>query len=227
MAVALSLFASIFTLLGGFFALGLERRRGLVLGFSAGAVIGVALFDLLPEAAELAGRSAGAWVFVLAGVGYAAYHLLHRGAARFVRGGLGAVALTAHSFLDGLSIGISYQVSPAVGLVVAVGVMAHDLCDGINTVTVVARSGGGTQAARLWLFADAAAPVLGAVLGALLRLDDGSLGNVLALFSGFFLYIGATDLLPAGLRGESGLGPSLMVLAGMAVLLIAVRLASL
>src|SRR5215471_5854187 len=38
------------TMLGGLFALRLKDRLHLVLGFSAGAVIGVAFFDLLPEA---------------------------------------------------------------------------------------------------------------------------------------------------------------------------------
>ena len=38
------------TMLGGLFALSLKRRIAMVLGFSAGAVLGVAFFDLLPEA---------------------------------------------------------------------------------------------------------------------------------------------------------------------------------
>ena len=100
---------------GGFFALSLERRKALVLAFSAGAVIGVALFDLTPEAVELAGPSAGAAVFALVGAGYAAYHLIHRGAQRAAGGTLGAATLTLHSVLDGLSIGFSFQVSVAAG----------------------------------------------------------------------------------------------------------------
>lgn len=227
MAVAVSLFAGLFTLVGGFFVLGLEQRRSLVLGFSAGAVIGVALFDLVPEAANLAGPAADPAVFALVGIGYAAYHLLHRGAMRYARGGLGAATLTVHSFLDGLSIGFSFQVSAAAGTVVAIGVIVHDLCDGINTVTVVHRSGGSTLAARRWLFADAAAPVAGAAAGSLLQLGDSALGMVLALFGGFFLYIGASDLLPAAVQGERTFAASIMAVLGMGVLFAAVRLASL
>lgn len=227
MAVALSLFACLFTLLGGFSALRIDRRKALVLGFSAGAVVGVALFDLLPEALGLAGPKAGGAVFAVAGLGYAAYHLLNRGGARFARGTMGPATLTVHSFLDGLSIGFSFQVSLAAGIVVAIGVVVHDLCDGINTVTVVRRSGGDARVARRWLFADALAPIAGAVTGSLLRFGDGPLGLVLALFGGFFLYIGASDLLPAGLHDEADFVPALMAVLGMAVLFAAVRLASL
>ena len=41
------------TLLGGLLALRLRDKLHLILGFSAGAVIGVAFFDLLPEAIGL------------------------------------------------------------------------------------------------------------------------------------------------------------------------------
>jgi zinc transporter ZupT len=41
------------TFAGGLFALRLRDKLHLVLGFSAGAVIAVAFFDLLPEALEL------------------------------------------------------------------------------------------------------------------------------------------------------------------------------
>jgi len=46
------------TLIGGWVGISLRDRLHLVLAFSAGAVIGVAFFDLLPEAVELA-ASAG------------------------------------------------------------------------------------------------------------------------------------------------------------------------
>src|SRR5882757_3449866 len=44
------------TFAGGLFALQLKDKLHLVLGFSAGAVIAVAFFDLLPEALELGGK---------------------------------------------------------------------------------------------------------------------------------------------------------------------------
>jgi zinc transporter ZupT len=227
MAIAISLFAFAFTLMGGLFALRLKQRLGLVLGFSAGAVVGVALFDLVPEAVELASPST-ALALACVGAGYAAYHLLHRGAARLANTGtLGAATLVVHSFLDGLSIGVSFQVSAAVGVAVAIAVIVHDLCDGINVVTVVARSGGDIHARRRWLLIDAAAPVAGAASAYGFTLDDKPLGLALAIFAGFFLYIGASDLLPASARSDAGFAPALMAILGMAVLYAAVRLASL
>jgi zinc transporter ZupT len=50
MAVAVSIAAFCMTLLGGMFALRLKDRLHLILGYSAGAVIAVAFFDLIPEA---------------------------------------------------------------------------------------------------------------------------------------------------------------------------------
>ena len=52
LAIAVAAFVS--TLAGGLLALGLRDKLHLILGFSAGAVIGVAFFDLLPEAIDTA-----------------------------------------------------------------------------------------------------------------------------------------------------------------------------
>ena len=159
--------------------------------------------------------------------GFALYHLLHSAASQAARrGGLGAATLSVHSFLDGLSIGVAFKVSAAVGAVVAIAVVVHDVCDGINVVTVVRRGGGDARAARRWLVIDAVAPVLGAAAAGLLALQGAELGLALALFGGFFLYIGASDLLPASVTPEHRMGPALMTVIGMAVLYVAVRLAS-
>ncbi|MGH3131962.1 MAG: permease, partial [Gaiellaceae bacterium] len=47
-----------------------------------------------------------------------------------------------------------------------------------------------------WLTIDAAAPLLGAIVGASLHVSEESLGQLLAVYAGFFLFMGATDLLP-------------------------------
>jgi hypothetical protein len=46
--IAIACAASLATFAGGLFAVALRDRLHLVLGFSAGAVVGVAFFDLMP-----------------------------------------------------------------------------------------------------------------------------------------------------------------------------------
>ena len=77
------------------------------------------------------------------------------------RGHLGAAALTLHSLMDGLGIGFAFQASAAAGVVVAFAVLAHDLVDGLNTVTLGLSGGLQRTTARRWLVADAAAPLVG------------------------------------------------------------------
>ena len=197
---------AIATLLGGLLALSLRGRLGLVLGFSAGAVIGVAFFDLLPEALSLGGTM----IFPAAVTGFFLYLLFDRMVARHgnpARGLLGAASLSAHSLLDGLGIGIAFQAGHGVGLVVSAAVLAHDFADGLNTVNVVIRNGGPRAQALRWLAIDALAPLVGAGLSLFVHLDAKLLGLLLAGFAGFFLYIGAVDLLPESQRA-AGRGPA-------------------
>src|SRR3954469_15599874 len=56
MPILIALAAFISTFLGGMFALRFKDKLHLILGFSAGAVIGVAFFDLIPEAIDLGSR---------------------------------------------------------------------------------------------------------------------------------------------------------------------------
>src|ERR1041384_2807916 len=79
MAFILGGAAFVATMLGGTFALVRRDRLHLILGFSAGAVLGVALFDLLPEAFDLAGKSyATATVTLFVAVGFFSFMFLNR-----------------------------------------------------------------------------------------------------------------------------------------------------
>lgn len=62
-----------------------------------------------------------------------------------------------------------------------------------------------TRATALrWLVVDALAPVLGAVFAIFLTIEGPLLGAILGLFVGFFLYVGAAELLPEAHRKERG-----------------------
>ena len=124
-------------------------------------------------------------------------------------------------------IGLAFQVSAAVGAVVAVAVLVHDFSDGINTVNLVLKNGGKKSEAFRWLLADAVAPVLGAVSTFFITLPSSSLGIILALFAGFFLYIGASDLLPESHHAHPTKLTTIMTVLGVGVLYLAIRLANL
>ncbi|HSV24419.1 MAG TPA: ZIP family metal transporter [Xanthobacteraceae bacterium] len=238
MAIALSLATFISTLLGGLFALYWRDRLHLIVGFSAGALLGVALFELIPESLELAsavGRQAVAGVIA---VGFAGYMLLDRTVAPhgdkgprtkklWHRGVLGAASLAAHSFLDGFAIGLGFKVSAAVGTIVAAAVLAHDFSDGINTISVILRNKGDNRSAFRWLLIDAAAPVAGAASTLVLPIQQDILGLILALFAGSFLYLSASDLLPESYHDHPTGGTTAMTVLGLLAVYAAVRFASL
>jgi ZIP family zinc transporter len=66
----------------------------------------------------------------------------------------------------------------------------------MNTVGFVLRQGADRARAIRWLAIDALAPLLGAVVGSSIAVSEYALGHLLAVYCGFFLFMGATDLLP-------------------------------
>lgn len=245
MVILISFLTFISTLLGGLFALRFKDKLHLVMGFSAGAVIGVAFFDLLPEALELAGdTTTPKTVISVVALGFILYMCIdrlvtlhaHHDETAHEKGGhtgeekrgiLGAGSLAFHSFLDGVAIGLAFQVSTAVGAIVATAVLVHDFSDGINTVNLILKHSGTPKTAFRWLAVDALAPVLGVISTLFFTLPQSVLGLILAVFCGFFLYIGASDLLPESYHGHPTKWTTFMTFLGMAVLFIAVRLAGL
>jgi zinc transporter ZupT len=194
------------TLLGGLLALRLRGQIGTLIAASGGVVVGVALFDVLPEAFRtLANAQHVAWLvgagFLVFFVGARALVLHHRDDDEHVHaharvGALGAAALSIHSFVDGLGIGFAFHVSNATGFIVFLAVVSHDFADGLNTVSFVLRQSGDRRAALRWLAADSLAPLVGAAVGASASIGSTALGVMLSLYAGFFLSMGATDLLP-------------------------------
>ncbi len=223
------------TILGGLFALRLKDQLHLILGFSAGAVIGVAFFDLMPEAFEIGSNSYPISTIVsIVAAGFLIYlaldrlvvHHRHDEDVEIQRGRFGAGTLSFHSLLDGIGIGLAFHVSAAVGIVVACAVLAHDFSDGINTVNFILKNGGRRAQAFTWLLIDAVAPVVGVLTTLLFTISEAHLSLVLALFAGFFLYIGASDLVPESHHAHPTRWTTIMTILGAALLYAIVHFAA-
>jgi len=214
------------TLGGGALALRYRDRLHYLLGFTAGVLLGVVCFDLLPEIFVLAqahGFDAGQGMIALV-VGFLLFHSLEK----FVLvhpaqeshyshhhhphvGAVSALVLAAHSFMDGMAIGIGFQVSPTVGLTVGIAVIAHDFSDGLNTVSLMLRHRNSTRKAVAMLFVDALAPVAGAAATLAFTIPPHQLMLYLGFFAGFLLYIGVSDILPEA-HSRAGPGAALRLI---------------
>ncbi|MGE5540862.1 MAG: ZIP family metal transporter [Bacillota bacterium] len=233
----ITLGAFLATLLGGLFALRLRDRLHLILGFSAGAIMGVAFFDLLPESIDLAGGTYDVLtIFSITALGFLAYLLLDRmffmhshdvDDGHTHRGQVGAGSLSFHSLLDGIGIGLAFKLSPAVGIVVAAAVLTHDFSDGINTVNLILKNGGSRVRAFRWLLIDALAPAIGVLSTLFFSVPQSDLGLLLALFAGFFLYIGASDLIPESHHAHPTRITTVMTVLGVFVMYAVIRVAGL
>jgi len=234
-AIPLSLCTVVSTLLGELTALRLREHLETVLALSGGVVVAVALFDVLPEA--MRGIDDPRRVTTLVAAGFLVFFFFQRALVLHHRddpeearahrrvGALGAGALSVHSFVDGLGIGLAFGVDTLTGVLVFIAVISHDFADGLNTVTFVLRQHGERRQALRWLAADATAPFFGAIVGSLVPISDTGLAYLLAVYAGFFLYVGASDLLPAAHERTSPLRIAL-TLAGFAVTYAIVAIAS-
>jgi len=242
------------TLLGGLAAIRLRHRLHPIMAFAAGVLVATALVDLLPEAIELTGGgSALVTVGAAAVIGYLLFTaieaLVHRQSYEHSHpehvdpdsphdhgtdvdhragplGLLGPLGLIVHSTLDGLAIGLGFEASTEVGVVVTLAVLGHDFADGLNVVTLALAGGRSRRGALTLLGVDALAPVVGVLVSRQLALAPEQLGVLLALFSGVFIAIGAGHLLPEAQHQRPGSAPHLVALAAVgAVLVVAIRAA--
>lgn len=220
--------ASVCTLIGGLIAFRLGDRISLVAGLAGGIVLGVALFDLLPESWELASPDHAPGT-LLAGLaaGLSAYTVLdrllgHKGASP--RSHLGPASLTLHSFTDGIGIGLAFHASPALGGIMTLAVLAHDLSDGVNVV-VLCMAGGGRRHARRWLIADAAAPIVGVLASQFVAVPASTLSLLLATFAGAFIYIALCELLPRSFASNGPVLATTTMVCGLVVMFCVVNLA--
>jgi ZIP family zinc transporter len=213
MAIAFAAITVLATTFGGYVALRSSDRFHLVLGLSAGLLLGLVGFDLLPEVFTM---NKSLWwgvpaVSVAILVGFLALHIIegvfgshepaesdygHDHEHHNIAGAVGAVAMGGHVFLDGIGLGVAFQIDKKLGFAVFLAVLVHAFSDGLNTVSLMVKSGHWTSRSYTLLGVDAVARIGGATFGTYLALSDSLMSIYLALFSGFVIYLATSHILP-------------------------------
>lgn len=217
--IIFTLLGSVVSLIGGVLLLIKEKLASQIAhflaAFAAGALLGSAFLDLLPEAfheLELTGGVDGeGTIFLFALFGILVFFFLERAIHWFhhhhrehedieARPTVPLVMFgdTIHNFIDGVAIAATFMVDIQLGIVTTLAVAAHEIPQEIGDFGILLHAGL-KRGKILWfnLFS-ALAAVVGAVLTYILgaELLAPYLPILLALTAGFFIYIAGSDLLP-------------------------------
>ncbi len=167
-----------------------------LIGFAAGAMLSISFFDILPEldSAAMVWVAVGFFTIFLVEKFVIIHSCSEYECEHHPLGWPAMIGVAAESLADGVAIAVGYAVAPALGLSVAIAVIAHELPRGFTTTMVMKNAGKGTMAIMGALAIDAGFTPLGAFIGTLL--PHKYFLATLAFTAGTFLYIGAVDLLP-------------------------------
>jgi ZIP family zinc transporter len=235
-AIALAAATAIATFAGGTLAIKSKDRLHLVLGLSAGLLLGLVAFDLLPEVFELGSseilHAPATSVALIAG--FLLLHFFeqlsgshepaesdyghdHKHSAN-ITGVFGAVAMGGHVFLDGLALGVAFKVSSELGIAVFIALLVHAFSDGLNTVSFLIKSGKWGKKGIWLLGVDAVARISGAALGASLAISNDVIAIYLAGFAGVVIYLATAHILPEAHSQHSSRWTMVSTIAGVAIM---------
>jgi zinc transporter ZupT len=230
MAIIFTILTFISTMLGGLTSIKFKDKIHLILGFTAGVLLGLVTLDILPEIFQMASETKTKPILPMIAlvVGFMIFHILektvlihHAQEDRYSKhthpsvGLMSAIALSAHSFLDGVGIGLGFQISNSLGVLVAIAVIGHDFSDGLNTGALMISSKNTIRKTFTMIFIDALAPVLGVISTLFFVLPDKMMILYLGFFAGFLLYIGLEDILPEAHSKGSSIKAIFMTIVGV------------
>jgi ZIP family zinc transporter len=236
LAILLAAATAVATAAGGFLALRAKDRLHLVLGLAAGLLLGLVAFDLLPEVFEMSNSEflGAPAVSVALVAGFLLLHVYerffgshepaesdyghdHKHSAN-VAGGLGALAMGGHVFLDGLALGVAFSIDDKLGIAVFVALLVHAFSDGLNTVSLLVKSGKWTRKGIWLLGVDSVARISGAVIGSSLALSEDFTALYLAAFSGILIYLATSHILPEAHARHASRWTLVSTIAGVAIM---------
>ncbi len=182
-----------------FFPKNNQRYYSCVLNLSAGIMIGVSVFNLIPNACALSGLGSSIiWVII----GIVVTLLLDRffvnnSHSHAKLGYLIAIGLALHNLPEGIAIGMGYSASTALGFSVAISIIVHDIPEGMSVALPILKDNKKKTYAIFITILSGVPTAFGAYIGAVLGTVSNSLiGPSLAFAAGIMLCISMNDILP-------------------------------
>jgi zinc and cadmium transporter len=240
-----SFIGSVASLAGGIILLSYQklayRISHLLASFAAGALLGTAFLDLLPEALEEAPEGA---IFTWALGGLLTFFVLERFLHWFhhhhehvsnheivAKPVVALVILgdSLHNFIDGLVVGAAFLVDIRLGIITALATAAHEIPQEMGDFGILLQQGLSKAKVLTYNIVSSLATMVGAVL---VYLAGDSIVHLLPVFlattAGFFTYIAASDLIPEIHSHKSKRGfavaETLLLFSGVVVVWGAIRL---
>jgi len=202
---------SVISLIGGIALLRFKKRREMALlltmPFGAGALLAAAFFDLLPESFDRIDVRAGL-IYCLVGFiiffvlerssSWFHHHHEHKGKIQDARQRtLIVVGDLIHNMIDGVAIGAAFIVSVPTGLITTIAVSTHEIPKELGTFAILLSKGWKDKTVILANMATAIGTIITAIIVYLVAGNvDSIVGPALAITSGFFIYIAASDIIP-------------------------------
>ena len=206
-----SFLAGLSTILGIYlvkhFEVLVKRNTVFLLSFAIGVLLANAFFHLLPEAIE-ANQSWFYWTLGAIVFLFLVEHLIiihtcpeeeeEEKGHMHTLGTTSFLGVFFHSLIDGIIIGVGFEVSFVVGLLTSLAVIFHETAEGVFIYTLLIHDKLLQKKALLFSWLVALATPFGAVITFLLiqNISPFILSALLATAAGTFIYIGASDLVP-------------------------------
>lgn len=219
---------------GGFLACFLpaknKRVLSLLLEYSAGLMLAVVCFDLLPNAfkyaplsAVLPGVLAGVFLMIISD------NVSHKHTGRNRKnsgikntGMVIAFGIALHNFLEGMAVGSGFEAEFTLGISLAIAIMLHDVPEGMS-IAIPLRAGGMKRTKAFALALASGLPMgLGSVFGVWVgKITVTYIAVSLAVAGGAMLYIIFVNMLPESkyiYRGRfSSIGSIAGIISGIIV----------
>ena len=236
----LTVAASIAALAGGLTAIKSRHKLHIAMGLTAGLVLGLVAFDLLPEVFDGVQTNSldPVWPMVMFTSGFLVFHIVEKfilvheghefeyGPHKHPKLGISrAIALIGHSFLDGLSIGVAFQVSNEVGYTVALAVIGHRFADGFDTASFMLFQKNKLIEIKKFLGLVVVMPIIGGLVSLVYTFSETALTMYLGFFAGLLMYIAAGNILPHAHTKNNSIKSLSLTIAGTLFIFIVTRLA--
>lgn len=225
-ALGLAALAASSDLVGGYYTLAHKRLQDprYLIAFSSGIVVAASFFELIPESDV----EHNAWLMA---AGFFLFYLVEKAVMLHACGEaeceshhltpVSAVGMAADNVTDGIGIAVGFLVSPMLGVIITLAVVAHEIPQGLTSAELLHRAGVGHKRIALFLLVAGLAYIAGALLSAFI--PPALYHQTIAFVTGAFVYVGASDLLAEAHRRFNA-GVIASVVAGAALMTLLAQL---